>query len=143
MSRPACKIVPPSRFTDNVGEVKLTSLHRPTVPTSMSVAPSITSSPLPASSPPPQTDTEDTSLVAADPSQAWSSTKHPPQTSLSLDSLDSVIIISPTTSDGPDDSPDTAPQVKKSKTSLTPVGWEDMLTSIIDMTTLTTHKMSN
>ncbi|KAF8258253.1 hypothetical protein EI94DRAFT_1708159 [Lactarius quietus] len=133
MSRPARKVVLPSRFTDNLGEVELIPLCRAIVSTPTDSAPATTSSPLPVSSPPPQTDTEDASSVAADPSQARSSTKRPSQPTRSSLSLDSVIILSPTTSDGPDGFPDTAPQAKKSKTSLTPVGREDTLTSIIDI----------
>ncbi|KAF8265903.1 hypothetical protein EI94DRAFT_1803773 [Lactarius quietus] len=100
MSQPARKIVPPARFTDNAGEVELTSLCRGMVSMSASVT---TSSPLPASSPPPQTDTED-----------------PTQSSLLLESLDSVIILLPTTSDEPDGTSNTTPQAKKTKTSLAP-----------------------
>ena len=122
MSQPAHKIIPPSWFIDNACQPELSSHHRD--PASMfasSTTPDATSSPLPESSTPPQTDTEDTLSIAADPSQAQSSIKHPSQTTQSSLSLDSVIIISPMTSDGPDGSPNTAPQAKKSKTSLTPV----------------------
>ena len=83
-----------------------------------------TSSPSPVSSPPPQTDTEDS--LTAHPSQTWSSSKHPIQGSASLDS---VIIISPTTSDDAS----TAPKTKKPKTSLTSGDRKDSQLTIIDI----------
>jgi hypothetical protein len=74
-----------------------------------------TSSPLPKSSSPPLTDTEDT-LSAADPSQAQSSLKRPAHSIRSSATLDSIVIILPTTSD---DIPDPVPQTKKPKMTLT------------------------
>ena len=134
MSQPAHKIVPPSRFNDNACEPELSSCHRDMASMfASSTTPNAASSPLPESSPPPPTDTENTSSIAADPAQAQSSMKRPSQTTQSSLSLDSIIIVSPTTSDGPDGSPNTTPQAKKSKTSLTPVSQEDTLTSIIDI----------
>ncbi|KAF8266827.1 hypothetical protein EI94DRAFT_1701466 [Lactarius quietus] len=113
MTRPIRKIVPPSRFADDSDD-ELTPHHGAN--TSLSVA-SATSSPLPQSSPP-QTDMEDALSLTADPSQTQSSSKCPSHTIQASVSLDSVIVVSPTTSDGA--SPAIPiPKTKKLKTSLT------------------------
>jgi hypothetical protein len=125
MFRPSRKIVPPARYKE--GEPELATHHRVTPSTSVALtAAESTSSPLPNSSSPPPTDTEDTSS-AADPSQAWSSLKRPAHSIRSSATLDSVVVISPTTSD---DIPDPAPQTKKPKMSLTSSVSQ---TSIIDI----------
>jgi hypothetical protein len=123
MARPLRKIIPSSKLTaDNVGELELTS-HRRAIASTALIAPAseLASTPLPESSPPPPTDTEDASSITADSSQAQRALKRPSQSSLSLDrstfSFDSVIVISPTTTD---DAPDTAPKAKKAKPTLAP-----------------------
>lgn len=128
MSRPARKIVPPARYADNL---ELTSHSRAIASVSAaSTAPELASSPLPGSSPPPQTDTEDTLSLAADSSQARSSSKRPSHAIQASLSVNSVIVVSPTTSD---DAPPTAPKTKKPKTSLTSGNQEDSQVSIIDI----------
>ena len=97
---------------DNAGELELTT-HRRAVASAAAAAstapPPNFSSPLPASSPPLLTDTEDT----ADQLQVRGSLKQTSHTLSSTLSLDSVIILSPTTSDN---TPDAAPSSKKPKT---------------------------
>jgi hypothetical protein len=117
MSRPQRRIIPTSKLTgDNAGELELAS-HRKAVASAATVAltaPAPTfpeSSPLPESSPPPQTDTDD----AMDLSDTRSSFKRSSHTLTSSLSCDSVIVVSPTTSDA--DAPDAAPKAKKVKTS--------------------------
>ena len=96
-------------------------------------APDLVSSPLPASSPPPQTDMEDDSSFA-DHSQAWGSPKWPSSALQESSSLDSIIILSLTTSDGAPHTSDInpAPKAKKSKTLLTSGDLEGPM-SIIDI----------
>ncbi|KAF8260751.1 hypothetical protein EI94DRAFT_1811296 [Lactarius quietus] len=105
----------------------------------MSVPPMTTSSPLPMSSPPPQTDTEDTLSFAADSSQAQSSSKHtltPSHTVQASLSLDSIIVLSSSTTDGAPytgDTVGTAPKSKKPKNSGISVSHEDSQMFIIDI----------
>ena len=110
---PARKIIPMAKLVaDNAGELELTT-HRRAVASAAAAAstapPPNFSSPLPASSPPLLTDTEDT----ADQLQVRGSLKQTSHTLSSTLSLDSVIILSPTTSDN---TPDAAPSSKKPKT---------------------------
>jgi hypothetical protein len=113
--RPARKIFPASKLTaDNAGDLELTShrravacasaalLERPVVSLSRSL------SPLPGSSPPPPTNTED----ATD--DALSQTRSSSKCSLSQDS---IIVVSPTTSDV---ASDPAPNSKRVKPSVVP-----------------------
>ena len=133
MSWPSCKIIPPARYAvDN----KLEPTPHPRTVVSASVAltaPDLVSSPLPASSPPPQTDMEDDSSFA-DHSQAWGSPKWPSSALQESSSLDSIIILSLTTSDGAPHTSDInpAPKAKKSKTLLTSGDLEGPM-SIIDI----------
>ena len=135
MSQPPCKIIPPARYADYVGELELTTHHRVTTSMSAALTPTMsTSSPLPGSSPPPPTDTEDTSWsssTAADPSQAQRPLKRPAHSLQSSASLDSIIIVSPTTSDDVHDT--SAPQIKKPKTSLRALTSSNLQMSIIDI----------
>ena len=135
MSQPPCKIIPPARYADYVGELELTTHHRVTTSTSAALTPTMsTSSPLPGSSPPPPMDTEDTlwsSPTAADPSQAQRSLKRPAHSLQSSASLNSIIIVSPTTSDDVLDT--SAPQIKKPKTSLRALTSSNSQMSIIDI----------
>jgi hypothetical protein len=116
-TRPPQKIVPTAKLAaDNAGDLELTSHRRAVVCASVAFTdpqPNC-SSPLPGSSPPPQTDVDDAPSPAPDSSQGQSSTKRPSQSVKSSLSLDSVIIVSPTTSD---DAPDVAPKTKKPKNS--------------------------
>jgi hypothetical protein len=130
MNCPSHKIVPPARYKENVGELEQTSHCGAIMSVSaVSTAPELTSSPLCESLPPPQMDAEDASSLA-DPLQAQHSLKHPSHSIQNSLSLDSVIVLSPTTSDG---APDTVPQSKKPKNVLTSGNREDALTSIIDI----------
>ena len=135
MTRPARRIVPPSRYI-NDDELEPTPHHRVvTTATSLSTASTSTpagpaestSSPSPVSSPPPQTDTEDS--LTARPSQTRSSSKRPSHAIQASASLDSVIVISPTTSDDAS----TVPKTKKPKTSLTSGDRKDSQLTIIDI----------
>ena len=124
---PARKIFPSAKLAaDNAGELELTTHCRAVASASAAAltAPLPNSSsplpaslpplpaslpPLPASSPPPHTDTDD----AADLVQVRGSLKQPSQVLQSSLSLDSVIVLSPTTSDN---APEAAPTAKKTKT---------------------------
>ena len=119
--RPARKIIPTAKLAaDNAGELELTT-HRRAVasasaaalavplPNSSSPLPA-SSPPLPASSPPPHTDTDD----ASDLVPVRGSLKRPSQVLQNSLSLDSVIVLSPTTSDN---APEAVPTAKKTKTS--------------------------
>ena len=126
--RPARKIIPTAKLAaDNAGELELTT-HRRAVasasaaalavplPNSSSPLPAsspplpASSPPLPASSPPPHTDTDD----ASDLVPVRGSLKRPSQVLQNSLSLDSVIVLSPTTSDN---APEAVPTAKKTKTS--------------------------
>ena len=133
--RPAQKIIPTAKLAaDNTGELELTSHCRavasasaaalavplpnflsplpvssPSLPVSLPSLPAF-SPPLPASSPPPHTDTDN----AADLVPVRGSLKQPSQVFQSSLSLDSVIILLPTTSDN---APEAVPTAKKMKTS--------------------------
>ncbi|KAH9019409.1 hypothetical protein EDB84DRAFT_1566079 [Lactarius hengduanensis] len=118
--RPSRKIIPTAKLTaDNAGELELSS-HRKAVASASAaskVPPPIslsTSSPLPDSSPPPQTDTDDALSLATDLSEVRSSSKRPSQAIRSSLSLDSITVLSHTTSDAGDDN---TPKSKKTKTS--------------------------
>ena len=130
MSRPPRKIVLPTRYADYVGEPELTTHRRVATSTSVALTATTTTSPLPESSPPPPTDTEGTSM-AADPSPAQRPLKCPAYSLQSSASLDSIIVVSPTTSD---DVLDTgAPQTKKPKTTLRALTSSNSQASIIDI----------
>ena len=117
--RPTRRIIPTSKLTaDNAGDLELT-FHRRVVAsaTAALTAPSSNPSsvsPLPDSSPPPQTDTDDVELVATDSCHTRSSSKRPSQSIADTPSVESIVIISPTTSDDPSH----APKPKKTKTSM-------------------------
>ena len=125
-TRPPRRIIPTAKLTaDNAGDLEL-STHRRAVATASAAlagpSPSSLSEPspsplraLPESSPPPQTDTDDTSSVATDSFQTGRSSKRPSQAIASLPSVDSIIIVSPTTSDDLS----RAHKAKKKKTSAT------------------------
>ena len=125
---PARKIIPTAKLAaDNAGELELTT-HRRAVasasaaalavplPNSSSPLPAsspplpASSPPLPASSPPPHTDTDD----ASDLVPVRGLLKQPSQVLQNSLSLDSVIVLSPTTSDN---APEAVPTAKKTKTS--------------------------
>ena len=133
--RPARKIIPTAKLAaDNAGELELTTHRRavasasaaalavplpnsssplpassPPLPASSPPLPA-SSPPLPASSPPPHTDTDD----ASDLVPVRGSLKQPSQVLQNSLSLDSVIVLSPTTSDN---APEAVPTAKKTKTS--------------------------
>lgn len=135
MTRPPRRIIPTFKLTaDNAGELELASHRRVVAVASASASAALTapepiSSPLPGSSPYPQTDTEDASSPAADTSQARSSSKRPYRTAQGSLSLDSVIVLSPTSSDVPDG----APKTKKPKASLASGDQDTSQISIIDI----------
>ena len=126
--RPARKIIPTAKLAaDNAGELELTT-HRRAVASASAAALAVplpnsssplpvsspplpaSSPPLPASSPPPHTDTDD----ASDLVPVRGSLKRPSQVLQNSLSLDSVIVLSPTTSDN---APEAVPTAKKTKTS--------------------------
>lgn len=137
--RPARKIFPAAKLTaDNAGDLELTS-HRRAVanasaalkepPTSaalkepLACPTSRSSSPLPASSPPPPTDTEDGTDDAF--SQSRSSSKR----SLSRDS----IVVSPTASDVASDPTDPTPKRVKSSVAGPPIPPDAPIINIDDV----------
>ena len=117
-TRPAQKIFPTAKLTaDNAGELELTTHRRAIVSASAALAasaapqPPLSSlSPLPESLPPPPTDTDDAANLVPD----RGSLKQPAQHLRSSLSLDSVIVLSPTTSDN---APDPVLTAKKTKLS--------------------------
>ena len=116
-TRPAQRVFPTTKLTaNNTGELELATHHRAVASASVASTRPLphSSSPLPESSPPPQTDTKD----AANTSQLRGLLKQSSQalsTVSSLLSLDSIIILSPTTSDNPHEA---GPTSKKTKTLL-------------------------
>jgi hypothetical protein len=121
-TRPLRKIIPTAKLTaDNAGDLELPS-HRRAIAIASATVLSTTappsSSPLPESSPPPQSDTDNASSPATEPSSpARLLAKRPSQALTSTPSLDSIIIISPTTSDDGHAFPDPIPKAKKTKLS--------------------------
>ncbi|KAH8979532.1 hypothetical protein EDB86DRAFT_2835865 [Lactarius hatsudake] len=120
--RPVRKIIPSAKLTaDNAGNLELTS-HRMAIASASvaSTAPQLsrtpaTSSPLPESSPPPPTDTEDASSPAPHLAQARTSSKRPSYATIK--SHDSVITVSSTTSDDTSEIALMPPKLKRPKTS--------------------------
>ena len=108
---------------NNAGDLELSTHRRAVTTASAALAgplPSSSSEPspsplraLPESSPPPQTNTDDALSVATDSFQMGRSSKQPSQAIASSPSVDSIIIVSPTTSDDLS----CAHKVKKKKTS--------------------------
>ena len=145
--RPTRRIVPTAKLTaDNAGELELTSHRRAVVSASMQSSvvstasdlvcrPAPTSSPLPESSPPPLTDTEDTSSVA-DPQARGSSKRSSYRTVKSTLSNNSIITISTSASASDDvdlvalETFDSMHKLKKAKIS-PPSGVDDV--SIINI----------
>ncbi|KAH8986091.1 hypothetical protein EDB92DRAFT_1818405 [Lactarius akahatsu] len=119
--RPVRKIIPTAKLTaDNAGDLELMS-HRIAVASASAAltAPQLsrtpaTSSPLPESSPPPPTDTEDASSPAPHLAQARTSSKRP--SCATTKSHDSVITVSSTTSDDASEVALVPPKFKKPKT---------------------------
>jgi hypothetical protein len=133
--RPQRKIFPSTKLAaDNAGDLELSS-HRKAVASASaqlrvpSPTPSAPDSPLPslASSLPPHEGFDDDTSLAADPPQFRTISKRPSQV-LTSPSLDSVIVVSPTTSN---DAHDPAPKAKKLKRSMAPQ--ESSLLSIDDI----------
>ena len=114
---PAQRIYPMAKLTaDNVGELELT-MHRRAVASAsaaLTAPPPNSSSPFPESSPPPLTNTDDATTDSLQVQTVRSLTKRCSEAISSLLSLDSIIILSLTTSD---DGPIAAPTSKKTKTS--------------------------
>ena len=114
-TRPAHRIIPTSKLmADNAGDLELT-FHRRAVASATAALTAISapsSRLLPVSALPnsslPQTDTENASTPS------WASLKRHPQATESSSSLNSVIIVSPTT---PNNAPESGPKPKKMKTS--------------------------
>ena len=134
--QPAWQIIPTSKLTaDNAGDLELTS-HRRVVAsaaaalTAPSSSPSSVS-PLPDSSPPPQTDTEDAS------SQGQVPLKRPQ--AIGSSSLNSVIVISPTTSDN---APNSDPRSKKAKTSVASSD-QDLSHLLLDVSIISIDNIDN
>ena len=118
-ARPTRKIYPTAKLTaDNAGDLELTTHRRAVASASAALtappqAPPSYLSPLPESSPPPPTDTDEaTDFLQVQAVQTLS--KRRSDVMSSTLSLESVIIVSPTTSDG--DAIE-APVSKKAKTS--------------------------
>ncbi|KAH9044071.1 hypothetical protein EDB83DRAFT_2523694 [Lactarius deliciosus] len=120
--RPVRKIIPSAKLTaDNAGNLELTSHCMAIASASVALtAPQLsrtpaTSSPLPESSPPPPTDTEDASSPAPHLAQARTSSKRPLYATIK--SHDSVITVSSTTSDDTSEIALMPPKLKRPKTS--------------------------
>jgi hypothetical protein len=126
-TRPARRIIPTSKLTaDNAGDLELSSHRRAVASASAALTVRSPSPFLPESSSPPPTDTDDNL------SQARSSSKRPSQAIRSSLSLDSVIVVSPTTSDdGGDHALSSEPKTKKAKKSA--ISGDDSQVSIIDI----------
>jgi hypothetical protein len=143
--RPARTIVPTAKLTaDNAGELELTS-HCRAIASAFSASTAsrldyrpatspITSSPLPESSPPPLTATENSSSLGSSPVRG--SSKRPSCPTRSTLSHDSIITISTSTSDDADtdiDALDTAHRLKKAKAVPSGDQEDHTDTSIIDI----------
>ena len=117
-TRPARRIFPTAKLTaDNAGDLELTTHRRAVAFASAALTapphPPSCSSPLPESLPPPPTDTDEaTDSFQVQTSQTLS--KRRSEAMSSTLSLDSIILVSPTTSDDP---PVNAPMSKRMKTS--------------------------
>ena len=134
-ARPARKIFPTAKLTaENAGDLELTAHRRAVASASaaLTAPPPKSSSPLPESSPPPPTDTDDATTDSLQVQSLQTSTKRRSEAMSSSLSLDSIIVISPTTSDG---GPISTPPTKKAKISASS-GQESSLvadSSIIDI----------